>query len=331
MRAKLRLFGPALCACAALPVSGFVPVSAQEAGPQASAEPAFPPRPAVPQPAAENPSQRVARLARRLLLANVQRCPKQRWDFGLYAHRDRLPQPGGTAPSTDKPAEPDGFRVIQVWPGGPAERAGVRVGDRLMAANGADWDQPGFADVFRKAEQADPDMAQITLRVARDHGVSTVPVTGQRACAVYAVLVPRNVVNASANGTTAFINSGLEQALPQDDELAAVIAHEIAHVLLGHSPAMTGPRADRPNRGQIEQDADALGVRLMLSAGIDPIAAVRAVATIGAHGRGPISRLLGLYGSYLPTQERQRFLQAQIATARAEVAATQPEDRRKTE
>lgn len=326
MLIRLRTFGTVLCAGGALLFGDLAAVQAQTAGPAPAAQP---PTPAP--PATESPSQRVGRLAKRLLQANVQRCPKQRWDFGLFAHRDRMPQPGSSPAPQGLPAEPDGFRVVQVWPGGPAEQAGIRLGDQVMAANGADWAGADFGEVFRKAEQADPALAQITFRMAQGKGLSDITVAGQRACAIFAVLVPRDVVNASANSTTAFINSGLEQALPQDDELAAVIAHEIAHVMLGHSPAMTGPKADRPNRGQIEQDADALGVRLMLSAGVDPTAAVRAVATIGAHGRGPISRLLGLYGSYLPTPERQRFLLAQIATARAESAAPKPEDQRKSQ
>ena len=152
-------------ACAAGLFGGGVPALARAASTVADGA-----RAALPSRAAEIPGLRVARLARRLLLANVLRCPKQRWDYGLYAHRDAQPPAAGGAGRPGSPAEPDGFLVMQVWPGGPAERAGVRLGDRLLAANGAGWADAGFGEVFRKAEQGDPALAQIRLRLARGEG-----------------------------------------------------------------------------------------------------------------------------------------------------------------
>ena len=115
----------------------------------------------------------------------------------------------------------------------------------------------------------------------------------------------------------AFINSGLEEALPQDDQLASVIAHELAHVVLGHSKENT----DSTTRARMEREADALGVRLSLRAGFDPNAAARAIEVIGGRARGPITRLLGLYGDHMPTPQRKSFLLEEAIAARQEQAA----------
>ena len=317
----------ALAALAALLVFGGPPLQAQPADPAAADQPGR----AQP-PAAEAPLDRVSRLARRLLLANVERCPRQRWDYGFAAHRDAMPRvarPSAAAPPTagppaGPPAEPDGFGVLRVWPDSAAARAGIRPGDRVLAVNGADWNGPGFAELFRKTEQADPDLARITLGLARGEERLTIPLAGQRACAAYTLLVARDQVNASANASTIFVNRGLERALPDDDELSAVIAHEIAHIILGHDAALKARGPDRLTRSQAERDADALSVRLLLGAGIDPAIAARAIATIGRTGRGPITRLLGLYGPYLSTSARQSFLLAEAAAARSDMAKPVP-------
>lgn len=268
-----------------------------------------------PTEAGETAVARVSRLARPLLLANLRQCPRQRWDFGFNAHRDR--KPGAEPAPATGPAEPAGFRVIVVIPQSPAARAGLRVGDRLVAVNGNDWASAGFATAFLMADQASPLARDLTLQVERDGAPVTLAVTGERACAIPVRLVAQAKPNASAGSGMAFINSGLEEALPQDDQLAAVIAHELAHVMLGHSR----DKADSTTRAAMERDADALGVRLALRAGFDPSAAARAIEIVGARARGPISRLLGLYGDHMPTPQRKSFLLEQAIAARQEQLA----------
>ena len=271
--------------------------------------------PANPIASGDAADARVARLARRLLVANVARCPRQRWDFGLAAHRKRAP---GAPPLPGVASEPEGFRVVQVVPDGPAARAGLRLDDQIMAVNGEAWAGPGFAAVFARAGWGQVEAGRIVLAVTRGTATQTIPVSGELACAVAVRLIPQAKVNASAASGVAFINSGIEQALPQDDQLAAVIAHEVAHVILGHSRT----NSTSTDRSRMEREADALGVRLALRAGFDPQGAARATVVVGSRARGPISRLLGLYGDHMPTPERQRFLLEEANAARLEAADT---------
>ncbi|MDE2619197.1 MAG: PDZ domain-containing protein, partial [Sphingomonadales bacterium] len=148
------------CGLAMLPA---LPAMAQSAAdPQISSAPAL----------GEAPANRVARLARRLLVANVGRCTHRRWDFGLAAHRNRLP---GAPPLPGAAPEPEGFRVVQVIPDGPAARAGLRLDDQIMAANGEAWAGPGFAAVFARAEWGQAEAGRIVLAVARGGDQQTIP------------------------------------------------------------------------------------------------------------------------------------------------------------
>jgi hypothetical protein len=58
----------------------------------------------------------------------------------------------------------------------------------------------------------------------------------------------------------------------------------------------------------MEMDADALGMKLFLTAGYHPDYAASALRKTDMANRGPITRMLGIYGPYLPTKERVDFL-----------------------
>jgi predicted Zn-dependent protease len=58
----------------------------------------------------------------------------------------------------------------------------------------------------------------------------------------------------------------------------------------------------------MEIDADELGMKLFLAAGYNPDDAASAIRKLDTANRGPITRMLGLYGSYLPTEKRVDFL-----------------------
>lgn len=67
-----------------------------------------------------------------------------------------------------------------------------------------------------------------------------------------------------------FVTKGLYDRLGTDDQLAAVIGHELGHLRKGHCivrpGALAGPSLER------EMEADAFAARLLSRAGYDPLA-----------------------------------------------------------
>jgi hypothetical protein len=80
---------------------------------------------------------------------------------------------------------------------------------------------------------------------------------------------------AAADGKRIALGRALIEDLPEDELLAAVLAHELAHNLLGHRARLD---LDGRSWGKIkttEREADRLSVWLLANAGYDPRAAIR--------------------------------------------------------
>lgn len=209
---------------------------------------------------------RVAEAAFRLSVANADLCPQTGPLTGLVLH---------AASQYGEEIRPHAVRrfhlgdtpsILAVAPGGPADRAGLAPGDRLLAIGGrpapaaAPSGEASYA-VVAAAEEALRAGTQ-TLTISRDgetHEVLLTPVTG---CAYPVQTVPDGKLNASADGRRVSISTELAAFTADDDELAVVIAHELAHNVLRHPPRTLGARRQ-------EREADRLGLYLAARAGYD--------------------------------------------------------------
>lgn len=267
--------------------------------------------------------QRVQQGARRILAANTHLCRAWRKDFGLTSVSPNL---SASEPVRRAWAQAlglgDGSTVIAVFADGPAAKAGLRPGDAIVAVGDARWSEnPAQGQAFQAAMAQAFRQSSLRLTIRRDGQESSVSLTGQDICDANVVMVPKAKDLASATGTTMLIAAPLTDLLPDDDELAFVLAHEAAHIFLGHVSPTNAAYLNRPDfRGAMEKEADQLGLRLMLRAGFRPEAAARAIPKVANAQRGPISRLLDLHGPYMATQERVDFLAGQAALLRAEAA-----------
>ena len=268
---------------------------------------------------------RVQTIVRRITAANIAACPAKRGDFGFTS----------VSPNSDAPAKVsaawaeglglgDGSTVVAVYGSGPAEVAGLRVRDNIIAVNGVEW---SLAPERRKAfaEALDARFGEKRLTVRRATADVVIDMTPQIICTADVVLRNRDDVYAAASGSTIIVNLGTEQLLNSDDELALIMAHEAAHIFLGHTGADRAK--DLKNavvRKQMEKEADALGVRLMLKAGFSPEASATAHPKLAKAMRGPISSLLGIYGPYMNTRDRAAFIKSEAEAARSEQASGLP-------
>lgn len=214
----------------------------------------------------------------RLTTANIAQCPDQRMvaGWGLHAesqyHSDLRPAlRAGATVDGDVPS------VAYVVPEGAAANAGVVYGDLIRAVNGRSLlaggvgGEPQFegsdhqSRVVEEAIQSGP--ARLTLQ--REGQVLDLWIMGRRACAYDLQVDPSPRLDSRANGERVFITTGLLAFAANDNELAFILGHELAHNILKHHLRTRALQAF-PWRGRAAEDqADRLGLLLAYCAGFD--------------------------------------------------------------
>lgn len=170
-------------------------------------------------------------------------------------------------------------RVRAVAPGSPASKAGIMPGQRVEAVNGiatAQWPFDRRRPWFRL--NAIRDAIDVTLN--RDQevtiGLSTGPImlTGTPACAGRFEALTGDA-RMRADATRVLVGEGFAGWDWPEDQLAAAIAHEAAHLMLDHVALVENSRHKRSVRRQVERTADRMIPWLLANAGYDPLAAER--------------------------------------------------------
>lgn len=265
-----------------------------------------------------NSEVRLNTITQNILARNLQLCPEHRKNYGLKAiWLTQNDQEAGkiwaeTFHLQETPV------IITIIPNAAADRAGLHVGDSIVSVNGIPWsasevDQWDFINEL-DAAQLSPTMQLGVRRSMSEDTEITFLVTGDDICDAYVVLVDDPGTYAYARGRLVSIEAGLEQLLDDDSELAFVVAHEIAHVIFRSAvPEGEKDLDDKSIRSSVEKEADVMAIQLMTAAGYDPAAAVTAVEKFDSANRGSISRWLGLYGIYMPTEQRVELLKIYAA------------------
>jgi hypothetical protein len=186
-------------------------------------------------------------------------------------------------PSTyDEAARGLGFSdtlvVVSVARGSAGARAGVAVGDRVVGVNDATAPRgPNAPSLLARAiSSRAPAAPSLTLRhgdttflvdpTARSDSVAparmssadrrlTVP--ADMVCGYNLIASRKDEVNAWADGSNVTVTSAMLRFVTDNDELAAVLAHEIAHNALGHIRAQEKNAIDGPFGAVVDTSASA--------------------------------------------------------------------------
>lgn len=147
--------------------------------------------------------------------------------------------------------------VVAVQPGSPADRAGIRVGDQILAVGGGAVHSD--VDLFDRA--AAFEAGAIPMALLHDGREIHASVDPLPACRPEAFIeIGDLMLTDRARGDHFYVTSGFIRFAKTDDELALVVAHELAHRISG-TQVVPGP--------QVEVRADRLGLYLAARAGYD--------------------------------------------------------------
>lgn len=235
----------------------------------------------LPELAAERASQEVSafaemdRLHARLwntaypiLAENTELCPKTRPDIGVVTYSLKsYPKDMREAAARELGARelPSIRRIIK---GSAADKAGLKTGDILLSEKGKPISATG------KSMRAQLKNGATAVNVQRGNQQISVNVTPREICDYSVKLSMRSTINAYATGRSIVMTSGLMNFTQSDEELALIVAHELAHNTMAHVRKIVGnmiisgfaTRYTRP----FESEADYVGLYYLVRAGYNP-------------------------------------------------------------
>ena len=232
--------------------------------------------------------QAIERIGFRLAAANADLCQGSA-DAGFSVHTLEQYGQAYRAAASSLFALGQAPGVLAVAPGSPAAAAGLREGDALVAIDGQRVPDPpnipARSDFHRTAAvQSQIVVAEkapsMMLAVLRGGEMIEFDLRPAPACRSLFQIVPDAELKGEADGDYVQVSTEMAGLATSDDELAALLAHELAHNVLGHRARLDALRVDRGllaflgrNARLIratEREADRLSIYLLARAGYDP-------------------------------------------------------------
>lgn len=219
----------------------------------------------------------------RLGTANAPYCDARQPELGFLLHDMRAYAQPDIARRTFGLTGDIGIQAVAA--GSPAAIAGLRQNDTLLAVDGiAIPDDPSLEQDWQRAADLREAIGSsavdgaVSLRWRDRSGVEkTAELVPVQSCTSTFELLSGDD-GAAADGTRVLVGEGFPGFAYPSDEFAAVLAHEMAHNVLGN----TGIR-----KRNAERDADRLMPWLLANADYDPAAASRMMRRYGPrHGGG---------------------------------------------
>jgi len=264
--------------------------------------------------------QRLETLQFRLMRGAVDFCAgRTRPFYGLYAATEQSFGARMRGPARDAFGLDDRLKVLYVVAGSPAAAAGLRPGATIAAVDGRPLPSGiAGARALKAALEARGGGGPARLTLAPgDAGETggTVAISPVETCDFDVAISSRRSLNAYAIGKRIIVTREM-MWFARDDELALVVAHELAHHVLRHAERAV-PGA---NFKEIEAEADYVGLYIMARAGYAIENAPRFWRRLAANFPGAI----GAAASHPATAYRYLVLRKTVREINAKIAAGRP-------
>lgn len=124
--------------------------------------------------------------------------------------------------------------VVFVLEGSPAEKAGLKARDLIVKANGI---STTAKDAVKEMLEKHSPEAPLQFDVRREGIPLSITVSPEKACKYPALISQQQIINAFADGERVLIARGMMSFARDDNELALVVSHEMAHNVMKHIEA----------------------------------------------------------------------------------------------
>jgi hypothetical protein len=126
----------------------------------------------------------------------------------------------------------DGLTVTAVFPGSPAESAGLKPGDRIVSFGNKGLVSSSAMQTYLISSARNQHAVPIQFR--RHGEMRATSATPLLACSYPAIIQEDNIINAYADGEQVIITTGMLNFAASDSEFAVVASHELSHNILDH-------------------------------------------------------------------------------------------------
>jgi hypothetical protein len=282
---------------------------------------------------------RLQRIYTRLRIANADMCGSNLTPVVGISGIDRASIPSDLRATAHRLyGIADGVKVLDVVPNSPASEAGLQLGDVITGAakgampSGWTWSGLTVADLVKVITTSEGN--PITLLVRRSGSTFPTTLKPRMGCRYPIQLEPSERLNAYSDGSRIVVLTGLFNHIPDDREVAVIVAHELAHNVLEHmtkkqtNAAIGGTAgllidigllaAGVNTQGMIGQagadagakaysqefefEADYLGLYMLARAGLDITAGPEVFRRMGAEKPG--SQVKNYFSTHPSTPER---------------------------
>ncbi len=269
---------------------------------------------------------RLASIGYRLAAANRAYCPVRARNPGWVVHDIAQYPDAQTAKAAFNTPEP--VSVAALVPDGPAAKAGLAANDGFsgIAGQSLDWTtQPEKRVSYDRLAAFKAQIAEqlrtngfVKLSINRGGQRKNITLAPAEICASDFQIDTAKGINAGADGQMVSVSTALALFAENEIDMAAVVAHELAHNLLQHRAKLDAAKVSRglgrlfgKNKDAIlktEIEADQLSIWLLHNAGYDVQAAIAFWQQYAKkHGTGIFTE-----GTHLRWKNRIAIMQAEI-------------------